>query len=133
MKYLLIIIISLFGSAGAYSQDCNMDKDQEEIIHTLFTQSENIYSLLWWDDPEGNIINARSFIINGHDSIPIFATEAEAKSQITGSGYDKDLVSVKPSLLAGILQGMEYAILNPGGANPIQFKTCTVKQYVEQI
>ena len=110
-----------------------MNKDKEKIITALFSQPENIYSLLWWDDPEGNIINARSFIINGHDSIPIFATEAEAKSQIAGSGYEKDLVSVKPGLLAGILQGMEYAILNPGGATPIQFKTCAVKQYVEKM
>ena len=110
-----------------------MDKDQEKTIHALFTQAENIYSLLWWDDPESNIINARSFIINGYDSIPIFATEAEAKSQIAGSGYEKDLVSVKPGLLASILQSTEYAVLNPGGANPIQFKTCAVKHYMEKM
>lgn len=133
LKYLLFIVISIFCATGAYSQGCNMNKDKEKIITALFSQPENIYSLLWWDDPEGNIINARSFIINGHDSIPIFATEAEAKSQIAGSGYEKDLVSVKPGLLAGILQGMEYAILNPGGATPIQFKTCAVKQYVEKM
>ncbi|KZZ44144.1 hypothetical protein A3759_20750 [Thalassolituus sp. HI0120] len=92
-----------------------MDKDQGKILKALFSQPENIYSLLWWDDPEGNMINARSFIINGHDSIPIFATEAEAKAQIAGSGYKKDLVGVKPGLLAGILQGIDYAILNTSG------------------
>ncbi|MDT0581717.1 hypothetical protein [Brumicola blandensis] len=108
-----------------------MDEDQAKIIHALFSQPENIYSLLWWGDPEDNKINARSFIINGHDSIPIFAHESEAKSQIAGSGFEKDLVSVKPALLAAILQGMDYAILNPGGSRPIQFKTCAVAQYAE--
>ena len=115
LKYLLLIVVSIFLVSGAYSQDCNIDKDQEKILKALFSQPENIYSLLWWDDPEGNMINARSFIINGHDSIPIFATEAEAKAQIAGSGYEKDLVSVKPGLLAGILQGIDYAILNTSG------------------
>ena len=101
-------------------------------IDSLFSGSENIYSLLWWDDPNGRIINARSFVINGHDSIPIFSSEAEAKEQLAGSGYEKDLLSVKPSLLAGILQKMEYTVLNPGGASPIQFKSCVVKKYAEK-
>jgi len=87
---------------------------------------------LWWDDPDGKVVNARSFIINGHDLIPIFSSEAEAKAQLSGSVYEKDLVSVKPSLLADILQKMEYTILNPGGKNPIQFKSCVLIKYAEQ-
>ena len=102
------------------------------IIDSLFSGSENIYSLLWWDDPDGKIINARSFVINGHDSIPIFSSEAEAKEQLVGSGYEKNLVSVRTSLLASKLQKMEYTVLNPGGASPIQFKSCVVTKYAEK-
>ncbi|MFZ3128087.1 MAG: hypothetical protein WA136_08730, partial [Rhodoferax sp.] len=80
---------------------------------------------------ESTVINARSYVINGRDSIPVFSSEAEGKRQVTGSGYEKDLVGIKPSLLAAILQEMDYAILNPGGANPIQFKTCVVKPYAK--
>ena len=109
-----------------------MTKNLKTIVDSLFSGSENIHSLLWWDDPDGKVIHARSFIINGHESIPIFSSEAEAKEQLAGSGYEKDLVSVKPSLLAGILQKMEYAVLNPGGASPIQFKSCAVKKYAEK-
>lgn len=109
-----------------------MGSKLKTIIDSLFSESENIYSLLWWDDPDGNIINARSFVINGHDSIPIFSSEAEAKEQLADSGYEKDLVSVKPSLLAGILQKMEYTVLDPGGVSPIQFKSCVVKKYAEK-
>lgn len=109
-----------------------MSDNLKTIIDSLFSGSENIYSLLWWNDPDGNILNARSFIINGHESIPIFSSETEAKQQLAGSGYEKDLLSVKPSLLAGILQKMEYAVLDPGGASPIQFKSCAVKKYVEK-
>lgn len=41
------------------------------------------------------------------------------------------MVGIEPSLLAVIGQKMDYAILNPGGANPIQFRTCVVKQYAK--
>lgn len=108
-----------------------MDKAQEAVIAQMFTRAEHVYSLLWWSDPKLNIINARSFVIYGRDSIPIFSTEAEGKSQVAGSGFEKDLVGIKPELLADILQRMEYAILNPGGTNPIQFKTCILKKYVK--
>jgi hypothetical protein len=107
-------------------------KNAKTIIESLFAGSENIHSLLWWDDPDGRVINARSFIINGHESIPIFSSEAEAKEQLADSGYEKDLVSVKPGLLADILQKIEYAVLNPGGASPIQFKSCAVKKYADK-
>lgn len=106
-----------------------MDRGQEALIAQLFTRSEHVYSLLWWTDPKSNVINARSFVINGRDSIPIFSTEAEGKSQVAGSGFEKDLVGIKPELLVDILQGMEYAILNPGGPKPIQFKTCILRKY----
>ena len=108
-----------------------MEKSQESIITQLFSRKEHIYSLLWWSDPESNIINARSFVINGHDSVPVFSSEAEGKSQVAGSGYEKDLVGIDPGLLAAILQKMEYAVLNPGSANPIQFKSCIVKSYAK--
>jgi len=107
-----------------------MDKSQERTITSLFEQKEHVYSLLWWNDPDSNIINARSFIINGHDSVPIFSSESEAKTQVAGSGYENDLVGIDPGLLAGILQSMEYAVLNPGSSQPIQFKTCILEPYI---
>lgn len=107
-----------------------MEKSQEAIISKLFGREDHLYSLLWWKDSKSNLINARSFIINGHDSVPVFTSEAEAKSQVSGSGYEKEIVGIKPSLLAGILQNAEYAVLNPGGPNPLQFKTCVLKKYV---
>jgi len=122
----------LFSTIANAETECKVEKDRAVVISTLFSQPENLYSLLWWKTPEDKVIKARSFIINGHDSVPVFSNEAEAKSQIAGSGYEKDLVEVKPGLLADILQGMEYAVLNPGGTNPVQFKTCIVKQYAEK-
>lgn len=107
-----------------------MDKSQEAIISKLFGREEHLYALLWWKDSNSNLINARSFIINGHDSVPMFTSEVEAKFQVAGSGYEKDIVGIKPSLLAGVLQTAEYAVLNPGGPNPLQFKTCLLKKYV---
>ena len=106
-------------------------KSHEAIISNLFSAKEHVYSVLWWSDPTSKLINARSFVINGQDSIPIFSSAAEGKRQLAGSGFEKELVSIDPSLLAGILQRIEYAILNPGGANPIQFKTCALKRYVK--
>ena len=50
---------------------------------------------------------------------------------MAGSGYEKDLVGIDPGLLAAILQKMEFAILNPGGPSPIQFKTCVLKPYAK--
>jgi hypothetical protein len=100
-----------------------MNTSRETIVTTLFARKEHLYSLLWWSDSDANIINAHSFIINGHDSVPIFASESEAKEQLAGSGYEKDLVGIDPGLLAAILQGKGYAILNPRGPNPIQFRT----------
>ena len=70
-------------------------------------------------------------MINGHDSIPIFSSEVSGKSQVAGSGYEKNLVGVKPELRASILQRMDYSILNPAGANPIQFRTCILKKYMK--
>ena len=108
-----------------------MEKSQEVIITKLFSGKDHVFSLLWWDDPKSKVIHARSFIINGHDSIPIFSSEAEGKAQAAGSGHEKDLVGVEPALLADILQKMDYAILNPGGTNPIQFKTCILRSYAK--
>ena len=126
------LLVTLVISTGALAKDlgCQMDKSQEEIITSLFSNEAHVYSLLWWPDPDSSIINARSFIINGHDSVPVFSSEPEAKIQMAGSGYEKDLVGIYPGLLAAILQRMEYAVLNPGGSHPIQFKTCILEPYV---
>lgn len=128
MRVFLFGLLFLY-SLGSVAADkaCAMDPSQEAVISKLFSQEKHLYSLLWWTDPKSNVINARSFVINGHDSIPIFSSEAEGKSQVKGSRYEKDLVGVKPELLMDILQRMEYAILNPGGAHPIQFPTCVLK------
>jgi hypothetical protein len=107
-----------------------MDTSREAIVTTLFARKEPLYSLLWWDDPDANIVNAHSFIIDGHDSIPVFASESEAKAQLAGSGYEQDLVGIEPGLLAAILQGKDYAVLNPGGPDPIQFRTRILAPYV---
>ena len=109
-----------------------MEKSQEAIVTELFSGKAHLFSLLWWSDPQSKVINARSFIISGYDSVPVFSSEADAKAQVKGSGYEKDLVGIDPGLLAAILQKTEYAILNPGGANPIQFKTCIVKTYANK-
>lgn len=109
-----------------------MNGENEKHIRSLFATSEELYSLLWWESKDSKVINARSFVINGKDSIPIFANVDEAKKQIAGSGLEKDLVGIKPSLLADVLQGMKYAILNPGGSNPVSFETCIVKEYAKK-
>jgi len=129
---LAISLATIVLSTHALAEEarCVMDKSQESAITSLFARKEHVYSLLWWTDPNANIINAHSFIINGHDSVPVFASESEAKEQLAGSGYEKDLVGIDPGLLAAILQGKEYAVLNPGGPSPIQFKTCVLKPYV---
>lgn len=132
MKSLLALFLALcpfFAVAG--EKNCSMEIPQQSAITKLFSGKSHVYSLLWWQDPKSNVINARSFIINGRDSVPIFSSEVEGKAQVAGSGYEKELVGVAPSLLAAILQKMEYAVLNPGGPNPIQFKTCIVKPYAK--
>ncbi len=132
MKSLCTVLVALWSfSARAGEKACSMDASQEAVITNLFSGKDHIYSLLRWSDPKSKTINARSFVINGRDSIPIFSSEAEGKRQVTGSGYEKDLVGIKPALLAAILQKMEYAILNPGGSNPIQFRSCVVKRYAK--
>ena len=125
-------LLIAFSSCASFAakQGCPLDKSQEAILAKLFGREEHLYSLLWWKDSKSNLINARSFIINGHDSVPVFTSEAEAKSQVAGSGYEKDIVGIKPSLLAGVLQNIEYAVLNPGSPTPLQFKTCLLKKYV---
>ena len=99
----LLATIVLSSSATAKDAICHMDKYQEEIINSLFAKKEHIYSLLWW---------------------------TEAKKQVADSGYENDLVGIDPGLLAGILQRMEYAVLNPGSSQPIQFKTCILEPYI---
>lgn len=132
MKLLCAVVVALWSfSAQAGEEGCSVETSQEAVITNLFSGKDHVYSLLWWSDPKSKTINARSFVINGRDSIPIFSSEAEGKRQVTGSGYEKDLVGVEPALLAAILQKMEYAILNPGGSNPIQFRTCVVKRYAK--
>jgi hypothetical protein len=126
---LFLAICPLF--AVAEGNNCAVDTSQQSVITKLFSGKSHVYSLLWWQDPKGNVINARSFIINGRDSVPIFSSEAEGKTQVAGSGHERELVGVAPALLAAILQKMEYSILNPGGPNPIQFKTCIVKPYAK--
>jgi hypothetical protein len=133
MKSLCVVLVALCSfCAFAAEKGCSMEKSYETIVKKLFAGKEHVYSLLWWNDPKSNVINARSFIINGHDTIPVFSSEAEGKQQVTGSAYEKDLVGIDPSLLAAVLQKMDYAILNPGGSNPIQFKTCVVKPYAKR-
>jgi hypothetical protein len=119
----------MFAVAG--EKKCAMENSQEALVLKLFSGKAHVFSLLWWNDPKSNVINARSFIINGHDSIPVFSSEAEGKAQVAGSGHEKDLVGIEPALLAGILQRMDYAVLNPGGSNPIQFKTCILAPYAK--
>ena len=133
MNYVLAFIFVAVSSSQALASEkrCPLDSSRDVIVTKLFSGKEHLYSLLWWTDPKSKIINARSFVINGHDSIPIFSSKDEGKKQVKGSSFEKDLVGIDPALLAGILQGMEYAILNPGGASPIQFKTCIVKQYAK--
>lgn len=132
MKSLLALFIALCSlDALAEEKKCHMENTQEAIVTKLFSGQDHLYSLLWWTDPSSKLINARSFIINGHDSIPVFSSEAEAKAQVAGSGFEKDLIGIDPGILAAILQTMEYAILNPGGNNPIQFKSCIVKPYAK--
>lgn len=132
MKSLCAVLVALCSfCAFAGEKGCPMEKSQEATLTKLFSGKDHVYSLLWWSDPKSQVINARSFVINGRDSVPIFSSEAEGKRQITGSGYEKDLVGIEPSLLATILQKMDYAILNPGGSNPIQFRTCVVKAYTK--
>lgn len=117
--------------ALAEGNSCSMNNAQEANVIRLFAGKDHLYSLLWWNDPDSNVINARSFVINGHDSIPVFSSESAAKAQVAGSGYEKDIVGIDPGLLAAILQRMEYAILDPGSLDPIQFKTCIVKPYAK--
>ena len=132
MKTLFTALIALFSlSAFAAEDACSLAPSQEAIVSKLFSGKSHIYSLLWWNDPNSKIINARSFIINGHDSVPIFPSEAEGKRQVAGSGYEKDLVGVDPALLAAILQKMEFAVLNPGDPSPMQFRTCALKPYAK--
>ena len=132
MKSLLVLLIALCPlGALAEEKNCRMDKSQEAIVAKLLSGKDHLFSLLWWSDPNTKLINARSFIINGHDSVPVFSSETEAKAQVAGSGYEKDLIGIEPGLLAAILQKMDYAILNPGGSNPIQFKTCIIKPYAK--
>lgn len=132
MKSLCIALVALWSfSAQAGEKGCSVEASQEAVITNLFSGKSHVYSLLWWSDPKSKTINARSFVINGRDSIPIFSSEAEGRRQVTGSGYEKDLVGIEPALLAAILQKMEYAILNPGSSNPIQFRTCVVKPYAK--
>jgi hypothetical protein len=99
------------------------DESREAIVTALFAREAPLYSLLWWADPDADIINAHSFIIDGHDSIPVFTSESEAREQLAGSGYEQDLVAIAPGLLAVILQGKDHAVLNPGGPHPIRFRT----------
>ena len=117
-------------SAPAEEKACTVEKAHEAVIAKLFSGAEHLYSVLWWSDPSSEVINARSFVINGRDSIPIFSSEAEGRSQLAGSGLEKELVGIEPKLLAGVLQKMEYAILNPGGVRPVQFRTCILKKYL---
>jgi hypothetical protein len=136
MRVVALFVVGLLwvasGSiARAAEKECVMDQQQDEVVATLFSRKAHLYSVLWWSDPQSKIINARSFIINGHDSVPVFSSEAEGKAQLAGSNYEKELVGIDPGLLAAILQGKEYAILNPRGQQPIQFKTCILKQFVK--
>jgi hypothetical protein len=133
MNYVLAFLLAAAISTQALASEkgCPLENSREAVITRLFSGKEHLYSLLWWTDPKSKTINARSFVINGHDSIPIFTSEDEGKKQVKGSGFEKDLVGIDPALLAGILQEMEYAILNPGGVSPVQFKTCIVKQYAK--
>jgi hypothetical protein len=126
----LLLVVS-FGLACAAEKECGMDQQQNDVVTALFSRKTHVYSVLWWTDPQSTVINARSFIINGHDSVPVFSSEAEGKAQLAGSGYEKELVGVEPGLLAAILQGKEYAVLNPGGQHPIQFKTCILKPFAK--
>ena len=127
---ILLLVILPVGSF-ATEKGCPMNDPQEAVVTKLFSGEDHIYSLLWWSDPDSKIINARSFILSGHDSVPIFSSEAEGRAQVAGSAYEKDLVSIDPGLLAAILQEGEYAILNPGGSNPIQFRTCILKPFIK--
>jgi len=134
MNRLILLVLLISTSVGVTAKDgeCLMNGESEKHIRSLFAASEELYSLLWWESKDSKVINARSFVINGKDSIPIFANVDEAKKQIAGSGLEKDLVGIKPSLLADVLQGMKYAILNPGGSNPVSFETCIVKEYAKK-
>ena len=125
-----LLLTTTFSIANATDSECQMDQKQNDVIIDLFSKQAHIYSVLWWNDPKSTVIHARSFVINGHDSIPIFSSEKEGESQLTGSGHEKELVGIAPFLLASILQGKEYAILNPGGSQPIQFKTCILKPFI---
>lgn len=129
---LVLVSMCLPLNAIAEPTECHMDKAQEAVVTKLFSGKDHLYSLLWWTDPKSNLINARTFVINGHDSIPVFSSAAEGKAQAAGSGHEKELVGVDPGLLADILQGKQYAVLNPGGPHPIQFKTCIVKPYARR-
>jgi hypothetical protein len=125
------MLLMTFPLGGMAKEDvCPVEDKVASVVAPLFAGSDHLYSVLWWEDPEGKLINARSFIINGLDSVPIFSSEAEGVRQLAGSGYEKELVGIDPGLLAAILQGAQYAILNPGGQEPVQFKTCALKPYV---
>jgi hypothetical protein len=107
------------------------DESRETIVMAaLFAREAPLYALLWWDDPDANIINVRSFIIDGHDSIPVFTSEPEARAQLAGSGHEQDLVAIAPGLLAAILQRKDHAVLNPGGPHPIRFETRVLAPFV---
>ncbi len=127
----LLVLLMTMPLGGVAKEDvCPVESKVASVVAPLFAGTDHLYSVLWWEDPEGQLINARSFIINGLDSVPIFSSESEGVRQLAGSGYEKELVGIDPGLLAAILQGAEYAILNPGGQDPVQFKTCVLKPYV---
>ncbi len=132
-KILLAIVLLCCSTTVTLAEECAMENQTSEYLEKLFTESEYLYSLLWWESKDSKQINAYSFVINGVDTVPIFPTEEDAKFQVAGSGYEKNIVAVKPGLLAGILQGMEHAIVNPGSNNPVLFKTCAVKKFIEPI
>lgn len=111
--------------------ECPMNPQQLDALKRLFTGREQVFSLLRWPDPASHAIEARSFVINGHDSVPLFASEAEGRAQLAGSGFETELVGIEPGLLAAILQQSEYAILNPGGQQPLLFRTSLVKPYAK--
>ena len=62
------MLIILSGQSFAV-EGCKLDNSSEAVIKALFSKTDNIYSLLWWEDVDGKNINARSFIINGMGGI----------------------------------------------------------------
>ena len=86
--------------------------------HSNPALKDSVIIIASWKSDSDTSMLIQDFEKDGRKFIPIFSDWAAFGEQSEGSGFEEQGIEIDRKLLASVLRGDEWLVLNPGGSEP---------------